>query len=50
MRIGEVLALSIKDIDYKSNTITIRRTFTRDKNDKTIRGDTTKTENSKKQF
>lgn len=48
MRIGEVLALSIKDIDYKNNTITISRTLTRDENDKTIMGDTIKTENSKR--
>ena len=48
MRIGEVLALSIKDIDYKNNTITINKTLTRDENDKTIMGDTTKTENSKR--
>ena len=48
MRIGEVLALSIKDIDYKNNTITISKTLTRDENDKTIMGDTTKTENSKR--
>lgn len=48
MRIGEVLALSVKDIDYKANTITINKTLTRDENDKTIMGDTTKTENSKR--
>lgn len=48
MRIGEVLALTIKDIDYKNNTITINKTLTRDENDKTIMGDTTKTENSKR--
>ena len=48
MRIGEVLALSIKDIDYKNNTITISKTLTRDENDKTIMGVTTKTENSKR--
>lgn len=48
MRIGEVLALSIKDIDYKNNTITISRTLTRDKHDKVIMGDTTKTLNSKR--
>ena len=46
MRIGEVLALSIKDIDYKENTIIISKTLTRDEHDKTILGDTTKTENS----
>ena len=48
MRIGEVLALSIKDIDYKNNTITISKTLTRDENDKTIMGDTTKTVNSRR--
>ena len=35
-------------IDYKNNTITISKTLTRDENDKTIMGDTTKTENSKR--
>lgn len=48
MRIGEVLALTTNDIDYKSNTITISKTLTRDKNNKTIMGDTPKTENSKR--
>lgn len=48
MRIGEVLALSNKDIDFKNNTITISRTLTRDEHDKTIMGDTTKTLNSKR--
>lgn len=48
MRIGEVLALSNKDIDLKNNTITISKTLTKDENDKTIMGDTTKTENSKR--
>ena len=48
VRIGEVLALSITDIDYKNNAITISKTLTRDENDKTIMGDTTKTENSKR--
>lgn len=46
MRIGEVLALSTRDINYKTNTITISRTLTRDENDKIIMGTTTKTENS----
>ena len=50
MRIGEVLALSIKDIDYKENTIIISKTLTRDEHDKTILGDTTKTENSKRKI
>lgn len=48
MRIGEVLALSVNDIDYKNNTITICKTLTRDENDKVILGNTTKTENSKR--
>ncbi len=48
MRIGEVLALTSNDIDYKANTITISKTLTRDKNNKTIMGDTPKTENSKR--
>ncbi len=48
MRIGEVLALTNKDIDYRNNTITISRTLTRDKNDKVIMGDTTKTLNSRR--
>lgn len=48
MRIGEVLALSKKDIDYNSDIIKVRRTLTRDENDKTIMGDTTKTINSER--
>ena len=48
MRIGEVLALTINDIDYKLNTITISKTLTRDKNNKAIMGDTPKTENLKR--
>lgn len=48
MRIGEVLELSNKDINYKNNTTNISRTLTRDINDKTIMGDTTKTLNYKR--
>lgn len=48
MRIGEVLALTIRDIDYNANTITINKTLTRDENDKTIMGNTTKTKNSER--
>lgn len=43
MRVGEVLALTGDDIDLKNNVIHIRRTLTKDKNDKTIIGKTTKT-------
>ncbi len=48
MRIGEVLALSTTDINYKTNTIEIRKTLTRDENDKIVMGITTKTENSRR--
>ena len=48
MRIGEVLALSVKDIDYKNNTIRINKTLTRDINDKVIMGNKTKTLNSER--
>lgn len=43
MRIGEVLALTLDDIDLKNKCIYISKTLTRDKNDKVILGDTTKT-------
>ena len=42
-RIGEILALSKDCINLKSNSITIYRTITRDKNDKVILGQHTKT-------
>ena len=48
MRIGEVLALTIDDINYKENTITINKTLTKDENCHVIMGDTTKTENSQR--
>lgn len=48
MRIGEVLALSTKDIDYKKGTIKINKTLSRNEEDKVILGNTTKTENSKR--
>lgn len=43
MRIGEVLALKRSDIDFENNIIHVRRTLTKDKNDKIILGDKTKT-------
>ena len=46
MRIGEVLALTTKDIDYIKKTISINKTLSRDENDKVILGNTTKTLNS----
>lgn len=44
MRIGEILALANSDVDLKEKTVTVRRTLTKDKNDKTILGETTKTQ------
>lgn len=46
MRIGEILALKIEDIDLNNNIIHVRRTLTKDINEKTIIGNTTKTYNS----
>lgn len=46
MRIGEVLALKLDDIDDKY--IYVSQTMTRDENDKTILGNRTKTSNSKR--
>lgn len=43
MRIGEILALSKEDIDLNNNVIHIRRTLTRNKEDKIILGNSTKT-------
>lgn len=43
MRIGEILALSPKDIDLDNNIIHINKTLTKDSNDKVIIGTTTKT-------
>lgn len=48
MRVGEALALTIDDINYKENTITINKTLTKDENCHVIMGDTTKTENSQR--
>lgn len=46
MRIGEVLAINLKDID--DNYIYVSQSMTRDENDKTILGNTTKTPKSKR--
>lgn len=48
LRIGETLALTRDDINLKEKTLTITRTLTRDKNDKVILGETTKTINGKR--
>lgn len=46
MRMGEILALKVEDIDFNSKEIHIQRSLTKDKEDKTILGKTTKTYNS----
>lgn len=43
MRIGEILALQKKDIDFEKNIIKVNRTLTKDENDSPIVGKTTKT-------
>lgn len=43
MRIGETLALTYDNIDLKENTLSIEKTLTRNKEDKVILGDKTKT-------
>lgn len=43
MRVGECLALRRADLDFKNNVIHIRRSLTKDTNDKIKLGDTTKT-------
>lgn len=43
MRIGEILALKKDDIDFNNNLINVKRTLTKDKNDKVILGENTKT-------
>lgn len=43
MRVGEVLALNKDDIDLNNKVIHVTKTLTRNKNDETIRGNTTKT-------
>ena len=45
-RIGEILALTIKDIDFENDVIHINKTLTKDKNGKVIIGDKTKTYDS----
>lgn len=46
MRIGEILALQVDDIDFKNNIIHITKTLTKDLNQKTIIGTVPKTSNS----
>ena len=50
MRIGEILALTLDDIDLDNNIIDINKTLSKNKEGKTILGKTTKTYNSKRQI
>ena len=43
LRVGEALALRSTDINLAKNTICVNKTLTRDRNEKLIMGDTTKT-------
>ncbi len=45
MRMGEINALDIYDVDLKNKVIHIRRSVTKDKKDRTILGEQTKTKN-----
>ena len=44
MRIGEILAITNKNINLKEKILIVDKTLTRDKNDKVIIGETTKTQ------
>ena len=48
MRIGEILTLTHNDIDFTNNQIIISKTLTKNKDDKYIIGDTTKTSAGKR--
>lgn len=43
LRVGEALALRYGDIDLKRNIISVNKTLTKDKNERVIMGDSTKT-------
>lgn len=43
MRVGEILALTKDDIDFKNNLINVTKTLTKDENGKVAMGKTTKT-------
>lgn len=49
-RIGETLSLINENIDKEERKINIETSLTKDKNDKTIRGDTTKTPSGKRSY
>ncbi len=48
LRVGEVLALTLDDIDLKNRKMRVRRTLTTDENNAIIMGETTKTESGKR--
>lgn len=50
MRMGEINALTLDDIDFKSKIIYVTKTLTRDESDKTIMGKVTKTYKSTREL
>lgn len=44
MRMGEINALTLNDINFTFNTINVNKTITRDEHDRTVMGDQTKTD------
>lgn len=48
MRMGEINALTIKDVNFNFNTVNINKTISKDENDKSIIGDQTKTDAGKR--
>lgn len=48
MRVGEILALNGEDLDFENNQITVNKTLTKNKDEKYIIGDTTKTSAGKR--
>lgn len=48
LRIGETLAITRDNVDLKKNTLVIEKTLTRNKEDKTILGNKTKTKSGKR--
>ena len=50
MRCGEILALTLNDVDLKNDVIHISKTVTRDKNNQLILSNAPKTETSKRRY
>lgn len=50
MRMGEVNALKVKDVNFRFNTLTVSRSITRGQKGNALLGDTTKTETGERYF